>query len=166
MSRQIIEAHGGHLHWTSPSLAAPGSHSSSMLTDPNEMSREAAIHIVETTPTCGMPCRCSCRQLTSKRWLSQRRGTSGSCRSGKAKLFNSDVRLPGLSGLDLLEHHLRQRSKAAVIVITGHGDVPMAVRAMKAGAFHFVRSRSIPKNYLNSSKRRCGTLMIRQNPRR
>ena len=59
-----------------------------------------------------------------------------------------DVRLPGLSGLDLLEHHLHQRSKAAVIVITGHGDVPMAVRAMKAGAYHFVQKPFDPEELL------------------
>jgi len=59
-----------------------------------------------------------------------------------------DVRLPGMSGLDLLEHHLRRRSKAAVIVITGHGDVPMAVRAMKAGAYHFVQKPFDPEELL------------------
>ena len=53
-----------------------------------------------------------------------------------------------MSGLDLLEHHLRQRSKAAVIVITGHGDVPMAVRAMKAGAYHFVQKPFDPEELL------------------
>ena len=60
-----------------------------------------------------------------------------------------DVRLPGLSGLDLLDHLFQRRSKAAVIVITGHGDVPMAVRAMKAGAFHFVQKPFDPEELLN-----------------
>lgn len=59
-----------------------------------------------------------------------------------------DVRLPGWSGLDLLEHLLQQKSKAAAIVITGHGDVPMAVRAMKAGAFHFVQKPFDPEELL------------------
>jgi two-component system response regulator FixJ len=49
-----------------------------------------------------------------------------------------DVRLPGMSGLDL-QQVLRQRDvRVPVIVITGHGDVPVAVRAMKAGAIDFI----------------------------
>jgi FixJ family two-component response regulator len=49
-----------------------------------------------------------------------------------------DVRMPGMSGLDL-QDRLRERSiQIPIIVITGHGDVPMAVRAMKSGALDFV----------------------------
>jgi two-component system, LuxR family, response regulator FixJ len=50
----------------------------------------------------------------------------------------SDVRMPGLSGLDL-QNELRARaSEAPLILITGHGDIAMAVRAIKAGAFDFI----------------------------
>lgn len=50
-----------------------------------------------------------------------------------------DVRMPGMSGLEL-QRQLAERSIALpVIIITGHGDVEMAVRAMKAGAFDFVQ---------------------------
>lgn len=49
-----------------------------------------------------------------------------------------DVRMPGMSGLEL-QQVLRQRAiDIPVIVISGHGDVPMAVRAMKAGAVDFL----------------------------
>ena len=49
-----------------------------------------------------------------------------------------DVRMPGMSGLEL-QHFLQERGVALqVIIITGHGDVPMAVRALKAGASDFV----------------------------
>jgi len=49
-----------------------------------------------------------------------------------------DVRMPGLSGLDLQEA-LRQRGFVLpVIIVTGHADVPMAVRAFKSGVFDFI----------------------------
>ena len=49
-----------------------------------------------------------------------------------------DVCLPGMSGLDVQTQLLRMRSDLAVIVVTGHGDVQTAVRAMKAGASDFL----------------------------
>ncbi len=49
-----------------------------------------------------------------------------------------DVRMPGMSGLDLQKQLQSQGSRIPIIFITGHGDVPMAIRAMKAGAFDFL----------------------------
>jgi FixJ family two-component response regulator len=49
-----------------------------------------------------------------------------------------DVRLPGLSGLDLQRQLLSMRMHIPIIFITGHGDIPMSVRAMKEGAFEFL----------------------------
>jgi FixJ family two-component response regulator len=49
-----------------------------------------------------------------------------------------DVRMPGLSGLDLQDCLARLKWAIPIIFITGHGDVQMAVRAIKAGAFDFV----------------------------
>src|SRR6185436_9168343 len=49
-----------------------------------------------------------------------------------------DVRMPGMSGLELQELLNARRSRHPVIMITGHGDVSMAIRAMKAGAFDFI----------------------------
>jgi FixJ family two-component response regulator len=49
-----------------------------------------------------------------------------------------DVRMPGMSGLELQEQLNRQGAVIPVIFITGHGDVPMAVEAMQAGAFDFL----------------------------
>ena len=50
----------------------------------------------------------------------------------------TDVRMPGLSGIDLLKRLRDIKSALPVIVITGHGDVPMAVSALKKGAVDFI----------------------------
>jgi FixJ family two-component response regulator len=49
-----------------------------------------------------------------------------------------DVRLPGLSGLDLQKRTSDAGMEVPIIFITGHGDIPMSVRAMKAGAVEFL----------------------------
>jgi FixJ family two-component response regulator len=49
-----------------------------------------------------------------------------------------DVRLPGLSGLDLQRELARMKIRIPIIFITGHADIPMSVRAMKAGAVEFL----------------------------
>ncbi len=49
-----------------------------------------------------------------------------------------DIRMPGMSGLDFQEHMARSGIFLPVIFITGHGDIPMSVRAMKAGAVEFL----------------------------
>ncbi|MCP3917150.1 MAG: response regulator transcription factor [bacterium] len=49
-----------------------------------------------------------------------------------------DVRMPGISGLELQERLKQDRFAPPVLLITGHGDIPMAVRALKAGAVDFI----------------------------
>jgi len=48
-----------------------------------------------------------------------------------------DVRMPGMSGLELQEQLINRKSRLPIIFITGHGDVPMAVSTMKKGAVDF-----------------------------
>jgi FixJ family two-component response regulator len=50
-----------------------------------------------------------------------------------------DVRMPGMSGLDLQQELNRRGATIPVVFITGHGDVPMAVEAMQQGAFDFLQ---------------------------
>jgi two-component system response regulator FixJ len=49
----------------------------------------------------------------------------------------TDMRMPGMSGLDLLAKMKERRVSMPVIVISAHGDVPLAIAAMKQGAIHF-----------------------------
>jgi len=49
-----------------------------------------------------------------------------------------DVRLPGLSGLDLQRQLAETDAELPIVFVTGHGDIPMSVRAMKAGAVEFL----------------------------
>jgi two-component system response regulator FixJ len=50
----------------------------------------------------------------------------------------ADIRMPDMSGLELQEEVTRRQIALPVIIITGHGDVPLAVQAMKAGAIDFL----------------------------
>ncbi len=60
-----------------------------------------------------------------------------------------DIRMPGMSGMELLENLKAQGHQLRVIVITGHGDVPLAVRAMKQGAFDFLQKTFSPSHLLD-----------------
>ena len=64
-----------------------------------------------------------------------------------------DVRMPGMSGLDLQEYLANRHIQLPVIIITGHGDVPMAVRAMKAGALDFIEKPFNDEALLDSIRR-------------
>lgn len=81
-----------------------------------------------------------------------------------------DIRMPGMSGIELLEHLKARGIKMPVIIISGHGDVPLAVRALKLGAFEFLQKpfnaqdmldhvhaalRLIQQNNLENRKQEC-----------
>ncbi len=58
--------------------------------------------------------------------------------SGPAGCVVADVRMPGISGIDLQRELVRRNIPLPVVIITGHGDVPMAVESLKAGAVDFI----------------------------
>jgi FixJ family two-component response regulator len=66
-----------------------------------------------------------------ERFLESYRAGSGAC-------LLLDVRMPGLSGIELQGELNRRGDSLPVIFLTGHGDVPMAVEAVKKGAFYFL----------------------------
>lgn len=61
-----------------------------------------------------------------------------------------DVRLPDLSGLDVQEALSKAGIRMPIIFITGHGDIPMSVQAMKAGAFEFLTKPFRSENLLDA----------------
>src|SRR5918992_561453 len=61
-----------------------------------------------------------------------------------------DVQLPGLSGLDLQQELANVDVQIPIIFITGHGDIPMTVRAMKAGAIEFLTKPFRDEDLLNA----------------
>jgi len=69
---------------------------------------------------------------------------------GRAGCLLLDVRMPGMSGLELQTHLARQDSRLPVIIITGHGDVAMAVKAMKSGAVDFIEKPFHDEELLSS----------------
>jgi len=64
-----------------------------------------------------------------------------------------DVRMPGISGLDLQEKLVSAKTPLPVIFITGHGTVPMSVRAMKAGAVDFLQKPFEEQDLLDAINR-------------
>lgn len=65
----------------------------------------------------------------------------------------TDVRLPGRSGLDLLAQVVAQDPDLPVILVTGHGDVSMAVEAMRAGAYDFIEKPFAAERLLDTVRR-------------
>jgi FixJ family two-component response regulator len=68
---------------------------------------------------------------SAERFLGCQRGTAAAC-------LVLDVRMRGMSGIELQQELNRLGRPLPIIFITGHGDVPMAVNALKSGAFHFL----------------------------
>jgi FixJ family two-component response regulator len=71
------------------------------------------------------------RSTCSARWTNSSRPAGPTC-------LVLDVRLPGQSGLDFQREIAAAKSELPIIFITGHGDIPMSVQAMKGGAVEFL----------------------------
>jgi len=81
-----------------------------------------------------------------------------------------DVRMPGMSGLELQQKLVAQQCRLPIIVITGHGDVPMCVRAFEDGAFAFLEKPVNDQQLLDyiqraieASRKQCREMDTRSN---
>ncbi|MEM7806390.1 MAG: response regulator transcription factor [Pseudomonadota bacterium] len=96
------------------------------LVDDDPAVRDAVSFLLETV---GIKC---CSYASADAFLDGHDPASTSC-------IVLDIRMPGMSGLELQEELVRRGWKAPIVFITGHGDIAMAVRAMRNGAFDFIQ---------------------------
>ena len=92
---------------------------------------------------------------SAKAVLADDRLTQGAC-------LIADIRMPDMDGLALQEELVRRKAGLPVIIVTGHGDVPLAVRAMKAGAVDFIEKPFDDELLLQSIKQ---ALLLRKENR-
>ena len=78
----------------------------------------------------------------------------------------ADVRMPGLSGIDLVRRFAEEGRATPIILITGHGDIEMAVAAIKLGAFDFIEKPFDASRLLESSITRLPTRQAGNEPPR
>ena len=141
ISRSIVEAHGGRL-WASreraswrrvPALAAGGRGGTAMRED------RAAVFVIDDDSSMRRSLDSLLRSVgldvhlyaSAQEFMRAARPDAPGC-------LVLDVRLPGMSGLTFQQELAKAGIALPVIFITGHGDVPMTVRAMKAGAADFL----------------------------
>jgi FixJ family two-component response regulator len=94
--------------------------------DDDEAMRDSIVCLLESA-------NLSCRMFGDARAFID------SCEPSQPGCLLLDIRMPGMSGMELLAHLKSNGYSQPVIIITGHGDVPLAVRALKSGAFDFVQ---------------------------
>ena len=80
---------------------------------------------------------------SAEEFIARRRGDESGC-------LVLDVRLPDLSGIDLQKRMARLHLDLPIIFITGHGDVPTTVQAMKAGALEFLTKPFVDRDLLDA----------------
>ena len=113
------------------------------------MSRRRLVHIVddEARVRDALALLLSTAQIESRTYASAEEYLA-SVRWDEPACVLLDNQLPGLSGIDLLKRIAEAASDTAVIMITGYADVPTAVAAMRAGAYHFVQKPIDPEALL------------------
>ncbi|KIQ58677.1 sigma-54-dependent transcriptional regulator [Pseudomonas fluorescens] len=85
--------------------------------------------------------------------LAEAKGVAGQLPRDWPGVVVSDIRMPGMDGLELLSELHAQDPELPVLLITGHGDVPLAVQAMRAGAYDFLEKPFASDHLLDSVRR-------------
>ena len=141
ISRSLVESHGGRLwaapnspHWRCVLLHAAGIRRESLMT-----AGASVVFVVDDDPSV----RSSLKFLLSTVGLQVESFDSADAFLHKKppdvpSCLVLDVRLPGLSGIDIQRELAARNIRIPIIFLTGHGDIPMSVRAMKAGAVEFL----------------------------
>ncbi len=111
--------------------------------------RESIQDLVESV---GLQCKAF---AAAQEFLSYERGKGPSC-------LVLDVRLPGMSGLDLQRELSKDVFRVPIIFITGHADIPMTVTAMKSGAVEFLTKPFREQDLLDAIQRSLTHERIRQ----
>jgi FixJ family two-component response regulator len=108
--------------------------------DTNTMLHERCVHIVddEAEVRDALTLLLSTAQIESRSYGSAEEYMTSNPLKDPACLL-LDNQLPGMSGIELLRRMVAATTDSTIIMITAYGDVPTAVLAMKAGAFHFVQ---------------------------
>lgn len=106
----------------------------------NEISTKPIIYIVDDNAAVRDAVRFLVQQvgLTAKIYVSAQEFLDN-FQLGMRGCLVLDIRMPGISGIELQEKLTLIGAHLPVIIITGHGDIPITVRAMKAGAFEFLQ---------------------------
>ncbi|MEM8957752.1 MAG: sigma-54 dependent transcriptional regulator [Pseudomonadota bacterium] len=87
--------------------------------------------------------------------FSSAREALAAIKAGYPGIVMTDLRMPEMDGMTLLRHLLGVDSALPVIVITGHGDVPMAVEAMRIGAYDFLEKPFDPERLSDLARKAC-----------
>ena len=122
------------------------------------ISHEPQVFVVDDDPSVQ---RSICRLLrtaglSAQTFSSPKEFLDGEVPAGATGCVVLDVRMPGMSGLDLQEELQRRGVRLPIVFITGHGTIPMSVRAMKQGALDFLEKPFNSETLIEAIRRAIG----------